>query len=115
MVLELAQRGSLDGVLQELAHGGATECPSHAVLLTAASQVYIGVASAAVILSCCALNCSLQGVYFCQYIITSVVVLLFQVDKCKFLYIYFVHVEFTHVEFTHVGFSHVEFTFQHTS
>jgi hypothetical protein len=41
MVLELAQRGSLDCVLQELARGGAAELPSHAVLLTAACQVDI--------------------------------------------------------------------------
>ena len=37
MVLEFAQRGSLDGVLNELSNNG--ESPTHAVLLTAASQV----------------------------------------------------------------------------
>ncbi len=39
MVLELALRGSLDNVLQELAEQGSTEQPSNAVLLTAACQV----------------------------------------------------------------------------
>ncbi len=38
MVLELAQRGSLDSVLQEL-HQDGREKPSHSVLLTAACQV----------------------------------------------------------------------------
>ena len=58
MVLEFAQRGSLDGVLQQLTDEG--QSATHAVLLTAAGQVCVCVLKLEHVCECmhvCAVSC----------------------------------------------------------